>query len=337
MPVLQVDEFGCFVGKEEELVQVRKGGAVVAECPLADLEALTLEGRGISLSVDLIAECATRGIPIDCVGFDGEPYAKIMTPALTATVSTRRAQLRACDDQRGLQIAAAIITAKLANQRSLLLYFGKYRKRAAPELQETLATVAGELSALKTQVDALAGPSVEAVRPALLNLEGRAAAAYWAAVWQLLPPALAPAARDKRGAEDPVNCLLNYGYGILLSRCWSAVLLAGLDPYGGFVHVDRPGKPSLVLDLQDVFRQPVVDRTVIALLNKGFKVAFEEPGRLTRETRRALAAEVVGRLETVTPFAGRRLSLQSIIVAQARSLAVAVRGESPLQPFLMRW
>ncbi len=337
MPILVVDEFGCFVGKRGHLVQVRKGGDTLVERPFEDLACVNIEGRGISLSVDLIHECATRGIPINCVAFDGEPYAKIMSPLLTATVETRREQLQAFEDQRGLQIAKAIVAAKLANQRSLLLYFAKYRRKTAPELEEKLAGTAAAIAELRTQLAAISGPAIDDCRAALLNIEGRAGAQYWPALFALLPARLAPPKRVHRGALDPVNCMLNYGYGVLYSQCWSAVLLAGLDPFGGFIHVDRPGKPSLVLDLQEVFRQPVVDRAVLALLNRGFRLEFEQEGRIARDSRRRLAAQVLARLNTNTPFRGHRHSLATIIVQQARSLAVAVRGERPFKPFVMRW
>jgi CRISPR-associated protein Cas1 len=68
--------------------------------------------------------------------------------------------------------------------------------------------------------------------------------------------------REGRGAQDPLNSLLNYGYGILYGQVEQAIILAGLDPYAGFLHADRPGKPSLTLDLIEEFRQVAIDRVV---------------------------------------------------------------------------
>jgi len=337
MPVLVVDEYGCFLGKHGDMVQVRKGRLTLIERPFDDLSCINIEGRGVSLSVDLIHECARRGIPVDCVAFDGEPYAKIMSPMLTATVETRREQLEAYDDTRGSDIAKALVGAKLANQRNLLMYYAKYRKAAAPDLAAELHEAAQEVADRADEVHKLDAVPIDAIRGALINLEGRAANTYWQAVWRLLPEDVYPGKREHRGATDPVNCMLNYGYGILYSQCWTAVLLAGLDPFGGFIHVDRPGKPSLVLDLQEVFRQPAVDRVVIGLLNKGFRPEFEEEGRLEKTSRRRFAAAVLERLSTPTPVGSRKEALKGIIVATARSLAVAVRGEKPLKPYVMRW
>ncbi|NSW58682.1 MAG: CRISPR-associated endonuclease Cas1 [Armatimonadetes bacterium] len=337
MSILIVDEFGCFVGKSGDLVQVRKSGETLTERPIDDLACIALEGRGISISVDLVHECARRGIPIDCLDFDGEPFAKIMSPMLTATVETRREQLDAYDDERGLSIARELVVSKLANQRSLLLYFAKYRRKTEPELADALQEAANDIARLASECRAVPGPNIDAARPSILNTEGRAGSVYWEAVWKLLPPELSPGKRVHQGATDPINVLLNYGYGILQSQCWTAVLLAGLDPFGGFIHVDRPGRPSLVLDLQEPFRQPVVDRTVISVINKGFRPRFEDNARLDKQSRRQFAAQVLERMETPTDFAGNKEALKHIIVRQARSIAVAVRGEKPFRGFTMRW
>lgn len=111
---------------------------------------------------------------------------------------------------------------------------------------------------------------------------------------------------------------------------------AGLEPFAGFLHVDRPGKPSLVLDLVEEFRQPVVDRAVIAALTKGLRLETRE-GLLTDESRRAVAGVVLERLESETGFRGRRHRLKSIIQIQARNLAGFLRGGEPYRAFAFKW
>jgi CRISPR-associated protein Cas1 len=111
---------------------------------------------------------------------------------------------------------------------------------------------------------------------------------------------------------------------------------AGLEPFGGFLHVDRPGKPSLVLDLIEEFRQPIVDRAVIALLTKSTKLETRE-GLLTDESRQAVAGAVLERLETEVPFRGRRHRVKSVIQIQARNLASALRGGDPYRAFAFKW
>jgi CRISPR-associated protein Cas1 len=143
--------------------------------------------------------------------------------------------------------------------------------------------------------------------------------------------------RRTEGATDLVNSLLNYGYGILRTQVQRAIILAGLDPFGGFIHVDRPGKHALVLDLMEEFRQMVVDRTVFAMLNQGMKLQLTEEGRLDDKTRAALAERIFKRLEGREPYAGKQHRLRTVIQMQARHVATFVRGDASYAPFVGRW
>jgi CRISP-associated protein Cas1 len=111
---------------------------------------------------------------------------------------------------------------------------------------------------------------------------------------------------------------------------------AGLEPFAGFLHVDRPGKPSLVLDLIEEFRQPVVDRAVVATVTKGARLETRE-GLLTDESRRAVAGAVLERLEGEVGFRGRQHRLKSVIQVQARNVAAFLRDGEPYRPFPFKW
>ena len=139
-----------------------------------------------------------------------------------------------------------------------------------------------------------------------------------------------------RGAVDPVNALLNYGYGILASRTWAAILHAGLDPFAGMLHADRSGKPSLVLDLMEELRAPAVDRAVLSYVRLGRPIRFEG-SQLDEESRKNIAEAVLERLAAPVTVQGRKVLLGSIVQRQARSLATHVRGEGSYKPFAMTW
>ena len=131
---------------------------------------------------------------------------------------------------------------------------------------------------------------------------------------------------------------LNYGYGVLYGDVERALVLAGLDPYGGFLHTDRPGKLSLVLDMIEPFRAPVVDRSVLAMLGKGSPISLDPQGRLETETRRSLAAKVHERLDAPARDQGKRLSLRTILQSQARQLAVFLRNErDDFNAYMAEW
>lgn len=305
------------------------------EIPLFRVGEIVVPARGVSLSTDLIEEAAMRGIPITFAGSTGQPFAMLTSPMLTATVATRRAQLRAMERPAGAALCRAFVAGKLRNQASLLVYFAKAERGDAARRARVLEAAAQVRKARKLALG-VSGGSPDAVRESLLGAEGLGARAYWGGVKALLDGRCAFEGRRGRGAVDPVNALLNYGYGILTSRAWAALLHAGLDPFAGMLHADRSGKPSLAIDLMEELRAPAVDRAVLAHVRLGQPVRFEG-AFLDEATRRAIAAAVLERLEGPVTIAGRKLQLGSVVQRQARAIATHVRGEGEYKPFAMTW
>ncbi|MEW6244904.1 MAG: CRISPR-associated endonuclease Cas1 [Bacillota bacterium] len=330
-----VDEYGTFLGKKSERLVIRVGKEVT-EHALRKVSEITVVGSGISLSTDLVYECTERGIQLNFLSFDGKPYAKMTSPALSATVITRREQLLAYTDSRGVCIARACVEGKIRNQANLVKYYARSRKRKTPEAGRVLEELAGSIEHALVELQSVSGSTVDDIRLSLMNIEARASKSYWAAFGLIIPDGLGFRTREHQGAPDLVNSLLNYGYGVLYSQVWGAVLLAGLEPFAGFLHVDRPGKPSLILDLIEEFRQPVVDRVVLAWLSKA-TLTYDPDEGLSKEIRRELADRVLRRLDETDTFKGKKHSIRAIMQFQARNLASFVRGEGTYKPYVAGW
>ncbi len=335
---LIVDEFGSFIAKKSGRLRVTCKGEKRVEAPLMHLETVLVTGRGVSLSSDVVAACAEQGVPIHFLSSRGHPVASLYAAGLTGTIETRRSQLEARQDGRGLHLAKRWAEAKIRNQANLLKYMSKNRREKQPELYQEVRLLATEALEHVAELEKIQGKTVDDCRGQILSVEGRAAQKYWAGVGKLLLVELNWPGRRTQGATDPLNAALNYGYGILYTQVERALLLAGLDPYAGFLHVDRPGKPSLVFDLVEEFRQSVVDRTVIAVVNRGTALAMDERSRLTEETRRGLAEKVLARLEAAEEHQGKRHPLRAIIQMQARQMATYLRGErEEYTPYQLAW
>jgi CRISPR-associated protein Cas1 len=341
---LIVDEFGVHVGKHSGRVQVMRLGEGtpserrVAEAPLIHLESVLVGSRGVSFSSDAVEACTKEGVPIHFVDPRGRPYASLYAAGLTGTVLTRREQLAAYADRRGVDLAVAFARGKITNQAGFLRYVAKYRKEKDPDLYQELRWTAGEVQDHLEELRHLSGDTVDDLRHPLLSAEGRAAQRYWAALKHVIPGDYGWPGRKGRGAQDPINAALNYGYGILYGQIERALVLAGLDPYGGFIHADRPGKPSLVFDLIEEFRQVIVDRTVVAMANRGTALTLDEKHLLTKESRRTVAEKVLERLEGKERYERKRQPFRVIIQSQARHIATFVRGDrAAYEPFVARW
>jgi len=330
---LLVSGFGLYIGKKGERVVVKQNGSTCAQVPFMRLQEIIITSRGVSFSSDLLEELCSRGIRMGCLTGSGKPLALITSPMLTATVETRRQQLIAFGTERGAELCRWIVAGKLHNQEKLLRYFAKSRDG---QLRAKLESVAQTLRKLRKDALAVEGDSADAVRPSLLGLEGTGGRLYWRQIGSLLPDELGFEKRQHQGPGDAVNAALNYGYGILYSHVWGAVMNAGLEPFAGFMHVDRSGKPSLVLDLVEEFRQPVVDRAILSWLNKGGRLRLVKD-MLDGESKENVASRVLLRMNVAERHRGKDHEVRSIIQMQARLAASALRGNRKYRPFSFQW
>lgn len=334
---LFVEQFGAFVGKYSERIVVTVKGARVEQAPLLYLQSVTIASDGVSISSDAVAACCERGIPVFFVNSIGGGVASLYAAGLNGTINTRREQLRAYDDRRGVHLGCMFAAGKIENQATTLKYFAKNRRDTplGERLMDASAAVRDPLALVDR---ASAAERIEDIRETLMAAEGGAARVYWEAVREVVPDQYGWASRETRGATDPVNTLLNYGYAILRSHVERSVMYAGLDPFGGYVHADRPGKPSLALDLIEEFRQTAVDRVVVGLVNRLFTVEQDDNGRLLPDMKKAFTEHVQNHLQGSVRHHGQQVKLAHIIQTQAREVAAYVRGDRErYEPFKATW
>jgi group II intron reverse transcriptase/maturase/CRISPR-associated endonuclease Cas1 len=336
---LVVSTPGAFLGKTSERVVVRQDRRNVCEIPTFRLTGITVASRGISLSADLIVHCAEHDIPVLFL----TPQGKVAA-VLSAPESSRGAvgllQLQAVSASApAVALAAAFVEGKIRNQLNLLKYLHKYRKRTHPDFAaafgpavEAMRSRLGDLRAIRRLSD------LETARGQLFSVEGRAAQEYWALVGLALRGRVEFPGRQRQGARDLVNSLLNYSYAVLQARVHLALLRAGLAPQISFLHTLQPkGQPTLVFDLMEEFRSQVVDRSVLTLFGRRQPLEISPDGWLTEDTRRRLIRHVYDRLATLVRFRGKELKLDEVIQHQAHLLVRHLKGEAKYRPFVAKW
>jgi CRISPR-associated protein Cas1 len=338
---LVVDGFGKFLGRKGETIVVREEGKIVQRLQPSQLDQVIISGKGY-VSTDALELLASHGVDVLLVNLRGEVLARLSPPEMR-TVSTRREQYEAYKDERGVKIAKEIIRSKLRNQASFLASLAKKRVETDAPVAAELHSASGALAQKAEEVGEVSGGRVDEVRERIMGIEGEGASVYWGALAKTLGPGWGFPGRTGRYAEDPINALLNYGYGILLGECLRAIHYAGLDPYGGFLHADRPGKPSLALDLMEEFRAQVVDRVVFGLATKRVLSPpdFETVDgvcRLKDQARREVLVRLLEKLESEVRYREMRIRWSDLILYQARLLAKFLRGEvERYEGFWLRW
>ena len=277
MGVLYLLSAGSSAHKAGPRIVVEKNSEVVGRLPIRSIDGIVV-GRNAQLSTQTIFELMELRVPIFYIDSRGKIIGHFVYERQSATRLLRQLEIFR-DPPRQLELSREIISEKISNQRALLK---RYEKTiAADKLERTikkLKQTADKLSSLQ---------SLEEIRGA----EGVAAKIYFATFTELLDQTRWKwKERSQHPAKDPVNSLLNYGYAFLEREVRIAVALAGMEPRIGFFHANDGRKDSLIFDMMEFFRQPVVDRLALNLLNKkmlqpeNFSVT-EEECRLTDEGR----------------------------------------------------
>jgi len=315
---------GAHVCKKGETLQVKLAGSVIGEARLIDVSQLVLCGN-VSLTPFIIKCCADAGIPIMHLSLGHYFYGMTAGFALRNAFD-RAAQFRTADDStRCLVLARAFVAAKGANQRTLL------RRNGVAVPQERLAAMQRAVE------EAESAESLES----LLGHEGSIAAIYFENFQSMLRPksegmVLDVFTRNRRPPRDPVNAMLSFCYALLVKDCTVALAANGLDPFWGFYHKPRHGRPALALDIMEEFRPLVADSAVLTAINTGMVDAgsFNRTASacmLNDRGRKAVIHAYELRMDQLVthPFFGYRLSWRRIIHLQVQLLVRFLRGSIP--------
>jgi len=298
-----VSEPGMFLGISRGRIKVKNKGKVLLEAPVNRIRRIILLNRHATLSVYLIRECARRKIDIDFID-QGDPYAMI-TYYQHIMPSVHLEQLKCYFSPRGLVYAREIVHTKSRNQINLIKYLNRHRK--LPRLQEEIDAMLQLHRRITRARD----------KKILMGLEGNISTHYWKAFGILLGDEQFK--REHQHAGDVINQALNYGYAILYSRVQSALLHEGLNLHYPFLHSIQPNKPTLVFDMVEAFRQPVVDREILSIVNRNQRLT-QTNGRLSKQTIKLIVQNIQERLATPTSSRYGKSTLQNIIGFQINHL-----------------
>lgn len=307
--------------------------------PIHLLESICIFGAS-TLSPPALDLCWEHGVAVNYLSEFGQFQARL-TGVADTSVTLRRAQFRAADDRAQCAgIARQIIAGKLQNSRNSLLRAARETEASDERARQTEA-----IDALARQVQELGRWTAADLGQAgaldtLRGAEGLGSATYFGVFTLLLKQQrddFAFANRSRRPPRDRINCLLSFLYALVRHDCVAALTSAGLDPFVGFLHADRPNRPALALDLMEEFRPWLADRLAVTLVNR------QQIGREHFRVREGGAAEFTdaGRKAVITAYQQRKqeklrhpLLEQEFRIArfpfvQARVLARCLRGDMP--------
>lgn len=333
---LYVTTQNAYLNKEGQSVVVNVEKEARLRLPIHTLDGIVCFGA-VSMSPFLMHHCAESNVAVSFLSQYGKFLARIQGP-VSGNVLLRREQYRVADHPEATAaIAGNMLIGKLANARAVL-------RRARRDHGENVNLKTAE-SRLTQYLQRLGRPMpIEELR----GNEGEAAASYFAAFPQLITAkdeAFAFTGRNRRPPTDPVNALLSFTYTLLVHDCRSALEGVGLDPCVGYLHTDRPGRPSLALDLMEEFRAFLADRLVLSLINrkqiqpKDFSDSAGGAVTMTDNARKTLLATWQKRKqeEITHPYLDEKCKIGLLPHLQAQLLARHLRGDlEAYPPFIWR-
>lgn len=327
---------GLFVGRRENRLIVKKKGIIIQEVKLINLKNITILSDGISFSSNVIEACAEYKVSIDFLKRDGLPYAMVHSPVFFEA-KTGIGQLEAYKNEKCYHLVKKFVWGKIINQSNLVKYYGKYYQKRNTDFSKEFKQTIDSLKKYSISALNLNRADLDTFRQSMFGIEGQASLCYWEAMSHIVNIHIPFATRQRQGATDLVNCMLNYGYGILYSRVSEAIIRARLNPNLSYLHKPENNRPSLVYDLIEEFRQQTVDRVIFAIITKCKNLNVTD-GQLDERTKKFVATKIIERLNTVEIFRRREMRLFEIINFQACSVALYLEGEINIyKPYIKKW
>jgi CRISPR-associated protein Cas1 len=330
---LYLNTQGFRVGKSGEVLQVKDKDKTVQEVRIGEVCQVNLLGN-IQISTQAVQSLCEAGVPVSYFSMGGYFYG-ITTGLNTKNVALRRSQFRLADSEWfPLSLARVLVAGKIRNQRTMLQRNHIEPKKPSLDLMRAMAERAERAENLES----------------LLGIEGTAARAYFEDFAGMIKPgddSEAPASgfsfdfegRNRRPPRDPVNALLSLAYSMLAKDLTIACYAVGFDPYMGFYHQLRHGRPALALDLMEPFRPLIADSAVLSAVNTRMVterdfVRAGESVALSPAGRKGFFRAYELRMDSLVthPLFEYRVSYRRLLEIQARLLARVIEGEISAYP-----
>lgn len=317
--------------------------------PIHHLESVCVFGQ-ISLSAPALQLCWEKGVPVNYFSENGYLIGR-WEGVPNTSVMLRRAQYRAADDkQASVSIARQFVAGKLQNCRQSLLRSARETDKVneSEKLQACADDLLKLLGALHYTIVRSKNEGGEIAVDQIRGYEGHAASLYFSVFNYHLKHQRVEfsfGTRSRRPPLDQINCLLSYLYALLRHDCIAALTATGLDPFVGYLHSERPARPSLALDLMEEFRPWLADRLAITLINRrqigpdDFIVRDGGAVEFTKAGRKAVITAYQTRKQDIIrhPLLDQEFRIGQLMLVQSRILARHVRGDiAEYLPFVPR-
>lgn len=332
---LIIDGFGKSITKRDNQIVIRENGDEIDYFLPKNLKQIIINGKG-AITFDAIELLSDNDVDLIAIDWKGNIKYRLSSMEHN-NVEIRKQQYYALNDKRSGYLAKKFIESKMRNQKATLGTFSRSQGG-----NEFLISQRDKLDNLLNALDNIKIKPSEKIRSEIFGIEGIASHEYWLAFRSLIDNEYSFLKRSGRGAPDPVNAMLNYSYAILASEVLKSLHTSGLDPYAGFLHSDRYARKSLVFDLMEEFRQQIVDKSVLKIINRNQiqKDDFElrEGMMYIHEScRKLLIKTILDKLNNNITFNGIKTTYVNLISIESNNIVDYLLYNRKYKTFYLRW
>ena len=315
---LIIDGFGKSVIKRDNQIVIRENGEELDYFLPKDLKQIIINGKG-AITFDAIELLSDNDVDLIAIDWKGNIKYRLSSMEHN-NVEIRKQQYYALNDNRSGYLAKKFIESKIKNQKATLTTLAKSKNQ-----KNFLINQRDKLDNLLKALDNIQIKPSKKIRSDIFGIEGIASYEYWLGFRHIISEEYDFLKRSGRGAPDPVNAMLNYSYAILASEVLKSLHTSGLDPYAGFLHSDRYARKSLVFDLVEEFRQQIVDKSVLKLVNRNQieKDDFElRQGMMYihESCRKLLIKTILDKLNNDITFNGIKTTYVDLIFIESKNI-----------------
>lgn len=329
---LVIDGYGKSIHKKDNQIAIHEKDQIIDSIKANKITDITIVGKG-HVTFDALNLMAENNIKLIAINPRGQLTYTLESPDWQ-NVKLKKEQYRLSENRMGLEISRELIMSKMKNQKATLTTLNKNRRlKRVYDNRLKIEEIMNQLNQLS-----LNGEN-ESVRMKIMGLEGKASNEYWKGVKNFVSKEISFESRTKK-PTDLLNSMLNYGYAILASEITKSLLVNGLDPYCGLLHFDMDNRTSLTFDLIEPFRQQIVDKTVISLVNRK-QVTIDDMDKrnntIKLEARKLIVEKIFSKVFSTVTYGDETLSYSDLIVKQSENLVNSLLYGEKFKGFYLRW
>ena len=325
-----IDGYNKSIHKKDNQIVIHENDEILDSIKASKINDITIIGKGY-VTFDALNLMAENNIKLISINPRGELTYTLESPDWR-NVALKKKQYQLSENKKGFKICRELIKSKIKNQKGVLKTLNKNKQL------KRVANTRLKMDEYIKQLDEL-NLNDKNIKLQIMGIEGKASNDYWKSVIYFIPKEIGFTSRTKK-PTDLLNSMLNYGYAILASEITKSILLNGLDPYCGLLHYDMDSRTSLTFDLIEPFRQQIVDKTVISLINRKQVKTEDIDNRnnlIKLEARKLIVSKILNKMYSTITYNGNVMSYADIIDLQSKNIVNSIINANEFKGFYLTW